>query len=49
MLLDKDRSELFIKMSFGIEEWVVANTRVKLGEGIAGKWLHGRAVAHRQL
>jgi signal transduction histidine kinase len=37
MLLDKDRSELFIKMSFGIEEWVVENTRVKLGEGIAGK------------
>jgi K+-sensing histidine kinase KdpD len=37
MLLDKDRSELFIKMSFGIEEWVVENTRVKVGEGIAGK------------
>lgn len=37
MLLDKDRSELFIKMSFGIEEWVVENTRVKIGEGIAGK------------
>jgi signal transduction histidine kinase/HD-GYP domain-containing protein (c-di-GMP phosphodiesterase class II) len=37
MLLDKDRSELFIKMSFGIEEWVVENTRVRLGEGIAGR------------
>jgi len=37
MLLDKDRAELFIKMSFGIEEWVVGNTRVRIGEGIAGK------------
>jgi len=37
MLLDKNRSELFIKMSYGIEEWVVENTRVKVGEGIAGK------------
>jgi len=37
MLLDKSRSELFIKMSFGLEEWVVENTRVKVGEGIAGK------------
>jgi len=37
MLLDKERAELFIKMSFGIEEWVVENTRVKIGEGIAGK------------
>jgi hypothetical protein len=37
MLLDKNRAELFIKMSFGIEEWVVENTRVRLGEGIAGK------------
>lgn len=36
MLLDKTRSELFIKMSFGIEEWVVENTRVKVGQGIAG-------------
>jgi HD-GYP domain-containing protein (c-di-GMP phosphodiesterase class II) len=24
-------------MSFGIEEWVVANTRVKVGQGIAGR------------
>jgi signal transduction histidine kinase/HD-GYP domain-containing protein (c-di-GMP phosphodiesterase class II) len=37
MLLDKTRQELFIKMSFGIEEWVVENTRVKVGQGIAGK------------
>jgi signal transduction histidine kinase len=37
MLLDKTRSELFIKMSYGLEEWVVSNTRVKVGEGIAGK------------
>jgi K+-sensing histidine kinase KdpD len=36
MLLDKSRAELFIKMSFGIEEWVVENTRVKVGQGIAG-------------
>jgi hypothetical protein len=36
MLLDKTRSELFIKMSYGIEEWVVENTRVRVGEGIAG-------------
>jgi HD-GYP domain-containing protein (c-di-GMP phosphodiesterase class II)/anti-sigma regulatory factor (Ser/Thr protein kinase) len=37
MLLDKTRSELFIKMSYGLDEWIVENTRVKLGEGIAGK------------
>jgi K+-sensing histidine kinase KdpD len=37
MLLDKTRSELFIKMSYGLDEWVVENTRVKVGEGIAGK------------
>ncbi|HEX5133020.1 MAG TPA: HD domain-containing phosphohydrolase [Candidatus Krumholzibacteria bacterium] len=36
MLLDKERHELFIKMSYGIEEWVVENTRVKVGQGIAG-------------
>ncbi len=36
MLLDKARAELFIKMSYGIEEWVVENTRVKVGQGIAG-------------
>jgi hypothetical protein len=37
MLLDKTRSELFIKMSYGLDEWIVENTRAKLGEGIAGK------------
>jgi signal transduction histidine kinase/HD-GYP domain-containing protein (c-di-GMP phosphodiesterase class II) len=37
MLLDKTRSELFIKMSYGLDEWIVENTRVKVGEGIAGK------------
>ncbi len=37
MLLDRTRSELFIKMSYGLDEWVVRNTRVKLGEGIAGR------------
>jgi hypothetical protein len=37
MLLDNARSELFIKMSYGLDEWIVENTRVKVGEGIAGK------------
>ena len=37
MLLDKTRSELFIKMSYGLDEWIVENTRVKIGEGIAGR------------
>jgi signal transduction histidine kinase/HD-GYP domain-containing protein (c-di-GMP phosphodiesterase class II) len=37
MLLDKTRSELFIKLSYGLDEWIVNNTRVKVGEGIAGK------------
>lgn len=37
MLLDSNRSELFIKMSYGLDEWIVENTRVKVGEGIAGK------------
>ena len=37
MLLDKTRSELFIKMSYGLDEWIVKNTRVPVGEGIAGK------------
>jgi hypothetical protein len=48
MLLDKDRAELFIKMSFGIEEWVVENTRVKIGEGIAGRWPPPANLAHLQ-
>jgi signal transduction histidine kinase/HD-GYP domain-containing protein (c-di-GMP phosphodiesterase class II) len=37
MLLDQNRSELFIKLSYGLDEWIVENTRVKVGEGIAGK------------
>jgi putative methionine-R-sulfoxide reductase with GAF domain len=37
MLLDKSRQELFIKMSYGIDEWVVESARVKVGQGIAGK------------
>jgi len=37
MLLDNSRSELFIKISYGLDEWIVENTRVKVGEGIAGK------------
>ncbi|MDH3215210.1 MAG: GAF domain-containing protein [Candidatus Krumholzibacteria bacterium] len=36
MLLDHSRSELFIKVSFGLDEKVVEETRVKVGEGIAG-------------
>jgi len=37
MLLDSNRRELFIKMSYGLDEWIVENARVKVGEGIAGK------------
>lgn len=37
MLLDHDRSELFIKVSYGLDEWIVDQARVKVGEGIAGK------------
>jgi hypothetical protein len=37
MLLDQTRSELFIKVSYGLDEWIVDQTRVKVGEGIAGK------------
>lgn len=37
MLLDTNRSELFIKVSYGLEDWIVDQTRVKIGEGIAGK------------
>ena len=37
MLLDQSRSELFIKVSYGLDEWIVDQTRVKVGEGIAGK------------
>jgi len=37
MLLDSKRSELFIKVSYGLNEWVVEQTRVKVGEGISGR------------
>jgi K+-sensing histidine kinase KdpD len=37
MLLDKNRQELFIKVSYGLDEWIVDQARVKVGEGIAGK------------
>jgi HD-GYP domain-containing protein (c-di-GMP phosphodiesterase class II)/anti-sigma regulatory factor (Ser/Thr protein kinase) len=37
MLLDRTRSELFIKVSYGLEEWIVEQARVKVGEGIAGR------------
>jgi HD-GYP domain-containing protein (c-di-GMP phosphodiesterase class II) len=37
MLLDRTRSELFIKISYGLDEWIVEQARVKVGEGIAGK------------
>jgi HD-GYP domain-containing protein (c-di-GMP phosphodiesterase class II) len=37
MLLDQERKELFIKGAYGLEEQVVARTRVEVGSGIAGK------------
>ncbi|UCH83045.1 MAG: GAF domain-containing protein [Candidatus Latescibacterota bacterium] len=37
MLLDRTRSELFIKVSYGLDEWIVEQTRVKIGDGIAGR------------
>ncbi|MBN1164058.1 MAG: GAF domain-containing protein [Candidatus Krumholzibacteriota bacterium] len=37
MLLDQGRKELFIKDAYGLDESVVERTRVKIGEGIAGK------------
>jgi hypothetical protein len=37
MLLDENRKELFIKVSYGLDDWIVEQARVKLGEGIAGK------------
>jgi putative methionine-R-sulfoxide reductase with GAF domain len=37
MLLDKNRSELFIKVSYGLDEWIVEQTRVKIGDGISGR------------
>ena len=36
MLIDESRSELFIKVSYGLEESIVEKARVKVGEGIAG-------------
>jgi len=36
MLVDETRSELFIKVSYGLDEKIVENARVKIGEGIAG-------------
>jgi signal transduction histidine kinase/HD-GYP domain-containing protein (c-di-GMP phosphodiesterase class II) len=36
MLVDETRSELFIKVSCGLDERIVEQTRVKVGEGIAG-------------
>jgi len=37
MLLDHERSELFIKSAYGLDEDIVEGTRLKLGESIAGK------------
>jgi signal transduction histidine kinase/HD-GYP domain-containing protein (c-di-GMP phosphodiesterase class II) len=37
MLLDQNRRELFIKVSYGLDEWIVDQARVKVGEGIAGR------------
>lgn len=37
MLLNQNRSELFIKVSYGLDEWIVDQARVKVGEGIAGR------------
>ena len=36
MLLDEQAQELFIADALGLSETVVANTRVKIGEGLAG-------------
>lgn len=36
MLLDEERSELYIKEARGIDPKIIEKTRVKLGEGIAG-------------
>ncbi|MFQ5511515.1 MAG: HD domain-containing phosphohydrolase [Candidatus Krumholzibacteriia bacterium] len=37
MLLDQNRTELFIKVSYGLDGWIVDQARVRVGEGIAGK------------
>ncbi len=36
MLLDKTRSALFVKVSYGLDERIVGDIQVKVGEGIAG-------------
>jgi response regulator RpfG family c-di-GMP phosphodiesterase len=37
MLLDRDRTELFIKVAYGLDERIVENARVKVGKSIAGR------------
>ncbi len=37
MLLDQSKRDLFIKVAYGLDEEVVANTRVPVGKGIAGR------------
>jgi len=37
MLLDQEKKELFIKVAYGLDQSIVANARVPLGSGIAGK------------
>jgi signal transduction histidine kinase/HD-GYP domain-containing protein (c-di-GMP phosphodiesterase class II) len=37
MLIDRDKKELRIECAIGMDEEIVANASVKLGEGIAGK------------
>ncbi len=39
MLLDREKTELHIECAIGIDEEVVEHTKLKLGEGIAGKVL----------
>ncbi|HOW36356.1 MAG TPA: PocR ligand-binding domain-containing protein [Candidatus Omnitrophota bacterium] len=36
MILDQEKGDLFIKVSRGIDKTIARNTRVKVGEGIAG-------------
>ena len=36
MLLNEETGELFIKISRGIKKDIIKNTRLKIGEGIAG-------------
>lgn len=37
MLLDQSKRDLFIKVAYGLDEEVVARTRVPVGKGIAGR------------